>query len=214
MTRQYETASEPVIVFSMDLESLASVMQAALLFYITGGVIERLGYAWNRIVHATEDVEERLPRGDCPSVCVQLPMYNERAVARRSISAACRLQWPREQLEVQVLDDSTDADTRAIVDACVAEWCASGVRCSVLHRESRLGYKAGALEAGRKQTSAEFLAIFDADFVPDPDFLYRAIPHFYRADGRPIEDLALVQARQSLHAWPALLQPPFCCMSV
>ena len=123
-------------------------------------------------------------------------MYNEHAVARRVIEAASAMRWPVDRLSVQVLDDSTDADTRALVDrTCERVRAATGVDCRVLRRPYRHGYKAGALEAGRRQTDAEFLVIFDADFLPPADFLERSLPHFYRHDGEPDAGLALVQAQ-------------------
>jgi hypothetical protein len=123
-------------------------------------------------------------------------MFNEHAVARRVIEAASAMTWPVDRLSVQVLDDSTDADTRALVDRVCADVRASiGVDCHVRRRADRVGYKAGALEAGRRQTDAEFLVIFDADFLPRADFLLRAIPHFYRPDGEPDLGLALVQTQ-------------------
>ncbi|PZF85137.1 glycosyltransferase family 2 protein [Jiangella anatolica] len=160
--------------------------------FLAAGVIERLGY----FRHGRASREPgRLP-GRYPSVCVQLPMFNEHAVARRAIEAACALRWPRDRLTVQVLDDSTDGDTRALVDAvCTRLRRETGVDVRVLRREHRHGYKAGALEEGRRLTGAEFLAIFDADFVPPRDYLLRAIPHFYRPDGVPDHGLALVQAQ-------------------
>ena len=106
------------------------------------------------------------------------------------------MTWPVDRFTVQVLDDSTDADTRALVDdVCVEVRHSTGVDCHVRRRENRRGYKAGALEAGRRQTDAEYLAIFDADFVPPADFLQRTIPHFYDAAGEPDSELALVQAQ-------------------
>mmetsp|Transcript_12695 Transcript_12695/g.38792 ORF Transcript_12695/g.38792 Transcript_12695/m.38792 type:complete len:585 (-) Transcript_12695:730-2484(-) len=133
-------------------------------------------------------------------------MFNERAVATRSIDAACRLRWPYGSFEVQVLDDSTDAEVRTKVDAAAAMWRSRGVRCEVVRRARRDGYKAGALEYGRKQTSAEFLALFDADFVPEPDFLLRTIPSFFGSDGEPLLDLALVQGQWAhLNALDSLL---------
>ena len=123
-------------------------------------------------------------------------MFNEHAVARRVIEAAAAMTWPVDRFSVQVLDDSTDADTRSLVDDVCAEVRRStGVDCYVLRRENRRGYKAGALEEGRLQTDAEYLAIFDADFVPPADFLERTIPHFYDGAGEPDAELALVQAQ-------------------
>lgn len=163
-----------------------------IVVFLSGGVIERVGYFWRG---RSPEQPARLPMR-YPTVCVQLPMFNEHAVAQRVIDATGALIWPRDRLSIQVLDDSTDADTRALVDAvCLRLRTATGLNIQVLRREKRHGYKAGALEEGRKLTDAEFIAIFDADFVPPRDYLLRAIPHFYRADGVPDHGLALVQAQ-------------------
>jgi len=163
-----------------------------ILFFVVGGLVERLGFFWRG---RAPEPAGRLPVVH-PTVCVQLPMFNEHAVARRTIEAACDLDWPAGRSSVQVLDDSTDEDTRKLVeDVCAEVRQSTGVDCRVLHRVDRQGYKAGALEEGRKQTDAEFLVIFDSDFVPPRDFLLRAIPHFYLADGEPDARLALVQAQ-------------------
>ena len=106
-------------------------------------------------------------------VTVQLPIYNERYVAERVIDAAAALDWPRDRLRIQVLDDSDD-ETVAIVSARVASWRGRGLDITHLRREVRGGYKAGALAAGLAATDAELIAIFDADFLPAPDFLRRA----------------------------------------
>jgi cellulose synthase/poly-beta-1,6-N-acetylglucosamine synthase-like glycosyltransferase len=123
-----------------------------------------------------------------PHVTVQLPLFNERAVAERVIAAAAGLDWPRDRLEIQVLDDSTD-DTRDLCAAACARWRAAGVDIVHLHRVDRSGWKAGALEAGRAVARGELLLVLDADFVPPPDFLRRTAGHF--ADPR----VGLVQAR-------------------
>jgi cellulose synthase/poly-beta-1,6-N-acetylglucosamine synthase-like glycosyltransferase len=163
-----------------------------ILLFVVGGLVERLGYY--RHGRAPEP-GGRLPAVH-PTVCVQLPMFNEHAVARRTIEAACAIDWPADRFSVQVLDDSTDQDTRKLVeDVCAEVRRSTGVNCRVLHRLDRQGYKAGALEEGRKETDAEFLVIFDADFVPPRDFLLRTIPHFFLADGEPDSGLALVQAQ-------------------
>ena len=162
------------------------------LFFLVGGLVERLGFYWRG---RAPEPAGRLP-AVYPTVCVQLPMYNEHAVARRIIEAASRMAWPADRFSVQVLDDSTDEHTRAMVeDVCAEVRHSTGVNCYVRHRVDRQGYKAGALEVGRRETGAEFLAIFDADFVPPPDYLLRTIPHFYLPDGRPDAGLALVQAQ-------------------
>ncbi len=174
---------------------LAAVLHApflAILSFLMFGLIERVDYF--RIA-ARPPRPGNLPP-HAPKVCVQLPMFNEDAVAERVIAAACALEWPWARLEVQVLDDSTDPETRRRVQAFCEDIAArTGVDCRWIHRTDRQGYKAGALEAGRHMTDAEFFAIFDADFIPPPDFLTRAIPHFYDIAGRPIADLAVVQAQ-------------------
>ncbi|HEY4687793.1 MAG TPA: glycosyltransferase [Anaerolineae bacterium] len=129
------------------------------------------------------------PLDEHPTVTVQLPIYNERYVAERAIDAICRLDWPADRLEIQVLDDSTDG-THEIVARAVAQWRAAGVNVLHRHRTLRTGYKAGALSDGLKVAQGEYIAIFDADFVPPPDFLRRAVPHL-AADAR----IAFVQAR-------------------
>ena len=132
---------------------------------------------------------------ELPYVCVQLPMYNEPAVARRIIDAACLLRWPRDLLEIQVLEDSDDESCRSIVDTTAAAWRERGLMCNVVRRTHRRGFKAGALEAGRKKTAADLIAVFDADCIPPADYLERVVPHFYGNDGAPVEDMAMVQAR-------------------
>lgn len=129
------------------------------------------------------------PLSRFPRVTVQLPLYNERYVVSRLINAAARLDWPRERLEIQVLDDSAD-NTMRITQAAVRHWQRQGVNIHLVRREDRAGFKAGALAHGLAMAAGEFIAIFDADFVPPPDFLRRTIPHLL-ADPA----LGVVQAR-------------------
>ena len=105
-----------------------------------------------------------------PRVTVQLPIYNEMYVAERLSDAVCQLDYPRELLEIQVLDDSVD-ETTAIAERAVRRHAAAGIHITCLHRADRTGYKAGALEAGLHVAAGEYVAIFDADFIPTPDFL-------------------------------------------
>ncbi len=125
---------------------------------------------------------------DLPRVTVQLPLYNEAFVADRLIDAVAQLDYPRDRMDVQVLDDSTD-DTSAVVARSVARWQAMGLRIAHVRRDGREGYKAGALQHGLEQSDADLVAIFDADFVPDADFLTRAVAGF------DAPDVGLVQAR-------------------
>jgi len=112
-----------------------------------------------------------------PHVTVQLPIFNERYVVERLISAVCNFDYPKDKLQIQVLDDSTD-DTRQIAALEVNRWREQGVNIVHIHRDNRSGYKAGALENGLHQAEGEFIAVFDADFVPDADFVLKTIAHF------------------------------------
>lgn len=138
-----------------------------------------------------------------PFVTVQLPLYNERFVARRLLDAAARLDWPPERLEIQVLDDSDD-DTCRLVDERVNHWRQQGIDMVVVRRSGREGYKAGALAHGMEHSKGEFIAVFDADFMPQPGFLHATIPWF--RDKR----VGMVQTRWSFcnteHSWFTRIQ--------
>jgi cellulose synthase/poly-beta-1,6-N-acetylglucosamine synthase-like glycosyltransferase len=123
-----------------------------------------------------------------PTVTVQLPLYNERYVVERLIDAVCRIDYPKDRLEVQVLDDSTD-ETAATARACVDRYRARGFDIHHIHRTHRTGFKAGALREGLARARGTFVAIFDADFIPPPDILRRTLPAF--ADER----VGMVQTR-------------------
>jgi len=111
-----------------------------------------------------------------PAVTVQLPIYNEIYVVERLIDAVACLDYPRDRLQVQVLDDSTDETTR-LAAACVARHRVRGLEIELLHRQDRSGFKAGALANGLQRAHGELIAIFDADFVPPPGFLKQTVPH-------------------------------------
>ncbi|MFW2390662.1 MAG: glycosyltransferase family 2 protein [Polyangiales bacterium] len=127
---------------------------------------------------------------ELPLVTIQLPMFNEMFVAERVIEAAARIDYPRDRIEIQVLDDSTDS-TSAIARVKCAELRARGIDAKYVHRKDRRGFKAGALEAGTKSARGEFLLIFDADFTPGPEVLRELVDFF--TDPR----VAMVQARWS-----------------
>jgi len=114
---------------------------------------------------------------DLPRVTVQLPIFNEQYVVDRLLDAVCKLDYPREKLDIQLLDDSTD-ETVEVARALVERYAALGHPVTYLHRDNRSGFKAGALAEGLKTAKGEFVAIFDADFVPPPDFLLKCIHHF------------------------------------
>ncbi len=117
------------------------------------------------------------PLSEFPMVTVQLPIYNEYYVVERLLRAVCSLDYPRDRLEIQVLDDSTD-ETTALLERLCAEYRAQGFCIEHVRRGTRQGYKAGALRYGLERCRGEFIAIFDADFVPKPDFLQKTLPYF------------------------------------
>jgi len=114
-----------------------------------------------------------------PKVAVQLPMFNERAVCQAIIDCCCELEWPSSRIYVQVLDDSTDKVTRELVDEKVVEWRERGMNVDCVRRTNRQGYKAGAMKEGMdilSERGYEHVAVFDADFKPEPDFLLKTVP--------------------------------------
>ena len=139
-------------------------------------------------------VRRSLPSPKCispdprPRVTIQLPVFNEPEVIERLIDAIAAFDYPRDRLEIQVLDDSTDRTTD-LARAAAERHCARGVDVTVHHRDARHGFKAGALAEGLRTARGEFIAVFDADFVPPADFLTGVLPHFARPD------VGMVQAR-------------------
>ena len=133
-----------------------------------------------------------------PFVTVQLPLYNERFVSERLLDAAARLDWPAERLEIQVLDDSND-ETCRLVDERVTVWQKQGVAITIVRRANRDGYKAGALAHGLTTARGNFIAVFDADFIPPADFLHKTLPWLRDPD------VGMVQTRWSFcnadHSW-------------
>ncbi len=119
----------------------------------------------------------RFSEANLPVITVQLPLFNEMYVVERLVKAITEIDYPREKLEIQVLDDSTD-ETVKLAEATVAEYARSGFDIHYLHRSDRTGFKAGALEQGTKAAKGELLAIFDADFVPKPDCLRKLVDFF------------------------------------
>jgi cellulose synthase/poly-beta-1,6-N-acetylglucosamine synthase-like glycosyltransferase len=151
-------------------------------------------YGWHRyyLVYLYMKNKDRqpVPAGldTLPVVTIQLPIYNEMYVADRLIDAVCQIDYPRELLEIQVLDDSTD-ETRSVAEQAVRRNALQGIDVTYIHRTDRAGYKAGALDAAMAKARGEYIAIFDADFIPPEDFLRRTVPFF----GNP--RIAMVQAR-------------------
>jgi len=135
----------------------------------------RMAFLYYRHKFALPTPKSKLLR--LPRVTVQLPIFNEMYVVERLIDSVCRIEYPRHLFEVQVLDDSTD-ETCSIASAVVARWREAGIDIAYVHRTNRKGFKAGALENGLASAKGELVAVFDADFVPAPDFLTRTVPFF------------------------------------
>jgi len=141
-------------------------------------------YRKNAVTHPPTQFEQ------LPPVTIQLPVYNERYVVERLIDEVTKIEYPKELLQIQVLDDSTD-DSHPFAEALVAKYQALGFPIEYHHRTNRQGFKAGALQAGLATATGELIAIFDADFIPPPDFLTRTVNFF--ADPK----VGLVQTRWS-----------------
>ncbi|MEA2655929.1 MAG: hypothetical protein QOI23_1294, partial [Chloroflexota bacterium] len=155
-----------IAIATIGLTSIALFAFGANLLYLT----------W-RATRLPKQIHRLVVHGNEARVCVQVPIFNERYVAERVLDAVCALDWPRERFEVQVLDDSDD-ETVSIVARRVAHWRRQGLAVTHVRRASREGYKAGALAHGMTLTTSPFIAIFDADFTPAPDFLRRTMGVF------------------------------------
>ncbi len=164
---------------------LAAYLLLLSLLSVNG--LHRLWMLWAYLRRSPDPVPA--PPAEWPQVTVQLPLFNERFVVERLLDCIAALDYPRDRLHIQVLDDSTD-DTTELARARVAALIARGVDIVLLHRSDRTGFKAGALAAGLEVAKGDLIAIFDADFLPHPDFLRRVVPHL-AADG----GLGMVQAR-------------------
>lgn len=168
---------------SADLLGTAGYLLVLLLLVPFG--LHRLRLVWLALRTAYGDEGPRAdaaaPTGEAggrlPTVTVQVPVYNEANVVARAVDAACRLDWPRDRLEVQVLDDSDDATSR-IAARRVAAWRARGIDARHVRREEREGYKAGALAAGVRRARGDFFLVLDADFVAPRDLLHQLVPAF------------------------------------
>ncbi|XVF36466.1 hypothetical protein REPUB_Repub19eG0061100 [Reevesia pubescens] len=184
------------------LQFLANACIILFLIQSLDRLVLCLGCFWIRFkkikpipkLDAVADLESG-ENGFFPMVLVQIPMCNEKEVYQQSIAAVCNLDWPKSKILIQVLDDSDDPTTLLLIKEEVHKWQQEGANIVYRHRVIRDGYKAGNLKSAMSCSYVkdyEFVAIFDADFQPMPDFLKRTVPHF-----KDNEDIGLVQARWS-----------------
>lgn len=160
------------------------------LLAILGVYRMRMVYNFRRYRNVRPQPKRRFAENELPRVTVQLPLFNELYVVERLLEAVTKLDYPRHLLEIQVLDDSTDETVR-IASAAVERYRAAGHNIEYIHRTDRTGFKAGALENGMRIATGEFMAVFDADFLPHPDCLRKMIDYF--SD----ETVGMVQMRWS-----------------
>ncbi|MBN1565583.1 MAG: glycosyltransferase, partial [Anaerolineae bacterium] len=170
------------------LAAAAYVLGALVLIVFVGSFGVLLAIYW--MIRRESPQLPVVPTADLPAITIQLPVFNEAHVIERLLDACARLDYPPGQLHIQVIDDSTDETTRLIRQR-IAYWQDRGVSyIDLLRRPARSGYKAGALAYGLSQTTTDYIAVFDADFIPPRDFLHRTVPYF---TANP--NLALVQTR-------------------
>lgn len=165
---------------------LQALILALLKLY--GEVFTRWGLVRSAITPPANPGQKNL---NWPAVTVQLPVYNELHVVRRLIDVCAKLDYPSDRLQIQVLDDSTDSTT-AIAESRVEFWRNRGIDVQVQRRHDRSGFKAGALREGLSAATGDFIAVFDADFTPRPDFLLRTVPAFFDNSSG---DIGFVQTR-------------------
>ncbi|XP_004249461.1 glucomannan 4-beta-mannosyltransferase 9 [Solanum lycopersicum] len=196
----WEQIKAPLIVPLLRIAVFLCLLMSILLFIervymgIVITLVKMFGrkpdkrYKWESL---KDDVE--IGNSCYPMVLVQIPMYNEKEVYQLSIGAACGLSWPSDRIIIQVLDDSTDPIIKNLVSMECQRWASKGIDIKYEIRDNRNGYKAGALKEGLKHPyvkQCDYVAIFDADFQPEPDFLWRTIPFLVHNP-----QLGLVQAR-------------------
>ena len=156
-----------IYISTLTYITLYCMLQAHLLFY----------YKKHHWLKGKIDIKQATFGDSLPLVTIQLPIFNEMYVVERLVDNITKFNYPKDKMEIHILDDSTD-DTVLISQRKVEEYQAKGFNINLIHRTDRKGYKAGALKEAMAQANGEYIAIFDADFLPRPDFLLATIPHF------------------------------------
>ncbi len=177
----------------MTIESLiisAYIISLTILFFFGSHGFNMIYYYFKTFNMRTKDLSvEDFFMHEYPVVTIQIPLYNEQYVITRLIDSVIRLDYPKDKLEIQILDDSTD-ETTSIITEHIKKYTDDGYDVKHIHRSNREGFKAGALKIGLETARGEFVAVFDADFIPRKKFLKRTIPYFYKE-----QNLGLVQTR-------------------
>lgn len=196
----WDQIKAPLIVPLLKISMVLCLIMSVMLFIerVYMGVVIVLVKIFGRKPekrYKWEPIKDDIELGNLayPMVLVQIPMFNEKEVYQMSIGAACGLSWPSDRIIIQVLDDSTDLSIKDMVELECQRWASKGINIKYQVRDNRNGYKAGALKEGLKHDyvkNCDYVAIFDADFQPEPDFLWRTIPFLLHNP-----QLALVQAR-------------------
>ncbi len=176
----------------MILETITIIVYTTALIFILIYALAQLNLLFNYVrAQNKKETPKKInweQLDEVPYVTIQLPVYNEKYVMERLLRNIVLMDYPKERLEIQVLDDSTD-ETLAETAALITELQQTGVDIQHVLREKRTGFKAGALKEGLNTAKGEFIAIFDADFLPKPDWLKRTVPHFTS------ENIGVVQTR-------------------
>ncbi|MEM6831667.1 MAG: cellulose synthase family protein, partial [Bacteroidota bacterium] len=160
------------------MEWLIIIVYGLTLFIICLFSLGQFNLAWHYLKSKKCDDNEGVTElKEYPAVTIQLPVFNERYVIERLIDSVSKIDYPLDKLEIQVLDDSDD-ETVTIIANKIAHYQGKGIDIRHVRRPDRVGFKAGALQYGMQQAKGEFIAIFDADFVPQPDFLLKTLPRF------------------------------------
>jgi cellulose synthase/poly-beta-1,6-N-acetylglucosamine synthase-like glycosyltransferase len=180
-----------ITALGLGLAAYIAVLTAGDIYLILVHVLaarRRLARERAELAHLSHEPERQ------PSICIQLPVHNEAAMVARAIDAACRLDWPRDRLEIQVLDDASTDETPRLAAERIAAWSATGTRIHLHSRADRSDYKAGLLREGLELTAADYVAVFDVDYWPAPGVM-RELMVILLADART----AFVQARLDYH---------------
>src|SRR5499427_4513067 len=186
---QLEYLIHPILRHGRDnisfLYSLDAFDWAVIILYFTilallailGAYRVRMVYQFWRYRNVKPQPKRRFAESELPRITIQLPLFNEMYVVDRLLESVTKIDYPRRLLEIQVLDDSTD-ETVKIAEAAVEKHRLQGFDIQYIHRNDRTGFKAGALENGMKAAKGQFVAIFDADFLPKPDCLRQMVDFF------------------------------------